>query len=690
MGNIMKHTEEKQAASHEEHTSAAGKLNDPVDVAGQDGLTLGYEQRMRSLATTFRNILLVVFLIFICASVQMFILWRVCNTGMKTAASLEHQGLPTLNGLAALQEDLAIYRLNAYEYLFAQERDKADKVKAVQNTAARTHAKLESIKRLLPAGAGWHLALNLQNAFAELDNKFHQVQSLEDSDFAAAMKVMDRDIPRLTEQVTADANAFSDYGYHFSGEQANATFDSFGWIKKNAILFGAANIAVAFGAVMFVLLAARRCRIQLSQTMARLDERTRELACERDLLEALLDNSPDPIYFKNAQSQFLKGGKINAERFGLKSADELKGKTDFDFYSEGHARVAFEDEQTIMRTGCAVIGKVEKEVLKDGRTAWALTSKMPLRDKAGRIIGTFGISKDITAMKEAEAELGGLHQQLLETSRLAGMAEIASNVLHNVGNVLNSVNVSTSLVADSVKKSKVAKFAKVVVMLREHEHDLGTFITTDPKGRQLPAYLAQLSEHLLAEQKAATQELDLLCGHIEHINDIVAMQQTYAKVSGVKEIINLNELVEDSLRMNEGALLRDNVHIVREFETVRPLNVEKHKVLQILVNLIRNAKHACHDSNRPDKQLTLRITNGGDRVNVSVIDNGIGIPAENLNRIFNHGFTTRKDGHGFGLHSGALAAKELGGSLAGLSDGPEQGATFTLALPCTTNEKSNA
>ncbi|HXB60554.1 MAG TPA: PAS domain-containing sensor histidine kinase, partial [Candidatus Acidoferrales bacterium] len=545
-------------------------------------------------------------------------------------------------------------------------------------------------KTLLPPGGGRQLASYLQNAFGDLNTEFRKIQSLEDSDFAGAMKAMDQNIPPLTGRVTAAANAFSDYCYHFSGGQAKATIDSFGWIKKNAIIFGTANVAVAFGAVMFVLLAARRSRAQLSQTMARLDERTGELAYERDLLKALLDNSPDPIYFKDVKSHFLKGGKVLAGFFGLKSADELKGKTDFDFYTEGHARTAFEDEQEIIRTGQPLIGKVEKEVLKNGRETWVLTSKMPLRNKAGRIIGTFGISKDIAIIKETEAKLEQVHKQLLETSRMAGMAEIASNVLHNVGNVLNSVNVSASLITDGVRQSKAANLAKIVVMLQEHEHDLGTFITSDSKGKLLPAYLAELSEHLLAEQKAATQELDHLCGNIEHIKEIVAMQQTYAKVSGVKEVINVSEVVEASLHINEGALNRHQVEVAREFENVPPINVEKHKILQILVNLIRNAKHACQDSKRLDRRLTVRVINSEDWIKISVIDNGVGIPPENMTRIFNHGFTTRKDGHGFGLHSGALAAKELGGSLTAHSDGPGRGAMFTLELPCTANLSSHA
>jgi two-component system NtrC family sensor kinase len=284
-------------------------------------------------------------------------------------------------------------------------------------------------------------------------------------------------------------------------------------------------------------------------------------------------------------------------------------------------------------------------------------------------------------VEDRTRELEKIHKQLVEASRLGGMAEIATNVLHNVGNVLNSVNVSASLVVDSVKKSKTSSLAKVVGLLREHEQDLGTFISSDPKGKQLPAYLAQLSEYLLADQKATLRELESLRGNIEHIKEIVAMQQNYAMVSGVKEIVDITDLVEDSLRMNCEALSHHKLDLIREFENVPPMNVEKHKILQILVNLVRNAKYACQESDRADKRLTLRVANGDGLVKISVMDNGIGILPENLTRIFSHGFTTRKDGHGFGLHSGALAAKEMGGSLSVRSDGPGKGAVFTLELP---------
>jgi signal transduction histidine kinase len=288
---------------------------------------------------------------------------------------------------------------------------------------------------------------------------------------------------------------------------------------------------------------------------------------------------------------------------------------------------------------------------------------------------------DITERKQAEVELKETHEQLLVLSRQAGMAEIATNVLHNVGNVLNSVNVASSCLADSLRKSKAGNLTKVVTMLLEHEGDLGTFLTSDPKGKQLPGYLTQLAGHLVGEQTIALKELAHLQKNIEHIKHIVTLQQSFANVSGILESVQINDLVEDALRMTAGSLAQPQVEIIREFADVQPINVEKHKVLQILVNLVRNARHACDDSGRADRRLTLRVAADAGCIRISVSDNGVGIPLENLTRIFNHGFTTRKDGHGFGLHSGALAAKELGGALSVHSVGAGRGATFTLELP---------
>jgi PAS domain S-box-containing protein len=423
--------------------------------------------------------------------------------------------------------------------------------------------------------------------------------------------------------------------------------------------------------------ALRQSRDELEQRIA---ERTAQLSQERLLLRTLIDNLPDGVYAKDTAGRKTLANAADLKTLRCKTETEAIGKNDFDLFPKDIAEKFWADDQKVI-SGQSVINREEYFLDEEGRKRWLLTSKLPLRDQDGKIVGLIGIGRDITAIKEAEAKLEQVHKQLLETSRRAGMAEIATSVLHNVGNVLNSVNVASSCVADSLRNSKAASLSKVVALLREHEADLGHFITNDPKGKQLPGYLAQLAGHLAGEQADALDKLDRLQKNIEHIRDIVAMQQNYAKTSGVLESLPIVDLVEDAVRMNVGSMERHNIKMLREYSETPPVLVDKHKVLQILVNLISNAKHACKDSEKPDKQIIMRVVNEKERIRISVIDNGVGIPAENMTRIFNYGFTTRKDGHGFGLHNGALAAKEMGGSLAAFSEGPGWGATFTLELP---------
>ena len=314
------------------------------------------------------------------------------------------------------------------------------------------------------------------------------------------------------------------------------------------------------------------------------------------------------------------------------------------------------------------------------------------RDKLEKRVAerTQELQQEVTEHTQAQAELERVHRQLVDSSRQAGMAEIATNVLHNVGNVLNSVNVSAILASELAQKSKADGLGRVVELMREHAHDLGEFIASDPRGKHLPVHLGHLADHLKTEQAAIVKELDSLRSNIEHIKDIVAMQQSYAKVAGVHEIISVVDLLEDSLRMNTGALARHGVELVRDFEGQPLVNMDKHKVLQILVNLVRNAKYACSESGLPDRRVTLSVRSANGRARIVVADNGVGIPPENLTRIFNHGFTTRVDGHGFGLHSGALAARELGGTLSVHSDGVGRGASFSLELPLYSAETAHA
>ena len=400
------------------------------------------------------------------------------------------------------------------------------------------------------------------------------------------------------------------------------------------------------------------------------------------------DSSEDGMRLTNRDGVILRVNEAYC-RMVQKPRSELEGQPLTVVHKAANADFVLSSYQKRVDTK-TLERRLETQVtLWNGKEVWFELSNS-LLEVPGQAPLALCIFREVTQRKQAAEELERLHRQLLDVSRQAGMAEVATSVLHNVGNVLNSVNVSSSLISDKVRHSKVTNLVKAAALLRTHASDLAAFFAQDAKGRQLPDYLFSLAEHLAAEQGQILQELKSLAGNIDHIKEIVAMQQSYAKVLGVLESLPVADLVEDALRLNSGAIERHHVNVLREYSEVPPILVDKHKVLQILVNLIRNAKYALDDRGHSDKRLILRIgLNGNNVVKIAVTDNGIGIPAEHLTRIFEHGFTTRKEGHGFGLHNGALAAKDLGGSLTAHSDGPGTGATFTLELPLRPKEKGH-
>ena len=401
------------------------------------------------------------------------------------------------------------------------------------------------------------------------------------------------------------------------------------------------------------------------------------------------DQAPLGIVYADRGGKFLRFNAAFCAMLGF-SSDELAGANIGDFTcAEDAARVAA--GLLSLWNGDVQFVDLEKRYLrKDGSMLWVRTTTALVREDGAPPEYSVEFLRDISARKDTDQELERVHKQLMTASRQAGMAEVATNVLHNVGNILNSVNISASLVIERVKQSKGPGVSRLAALLQEKGAAAAEFLAHDERGKRIPEYLTSLGEQLASDQKMTLEELASLRDNLEHIKDTVAMQQSYAKLCGVTETVAVADLVEDSLRLNAGAFVRHGVTLHREFSEVPPITVDKHKVLQILVNLVRNAKYACDESGRADKLLTLRIESAPAGVRICVIDNGVGIPPENIPRLFTHGFTTRASGHGFGLHSGALAAQELGGTLRVMSDGPGRGATFILELPCTPAETARA
>ena len=290
---------------------------------------------------------------------------------------------------------------------------------------------------------------------------------------------------------------------------------------------------------------------------------------------------------------------------------------------------------------------------------------------------------ELKARVRAALRMGKIQRQLRDQSRQAGMAEIAVNVLHNVGNVLNSVTVSADQVRRQVRASRAPGLGKALALINAHAADLGDFLSHDARGKLLPDYLNQLAEALAAEQASIIDELGQLTRSVDHIREIVTSQQTHAAGAKVVEMLRLPDLIDDAVRMSGTASGAPPLSIVREFAELPLLPLDRHRLLQILVNLIANARQAMDGSGERAPRLILRVAlaDGGDRLRIDLVDNGEGIAADRLARIFSHGYTTRPDGHGFGLHSCALAAMEMGGTLTAHSAGPGLGATFRLDLP---------
>jgi PAS domain S-box-containing protein len=302
------------------------------------------------------------------------------------------------------------------------------------------------------------------------------------------------------------------------------------------------------------------------------------------------------------------------------------------------------------------------------------------------------IVRDISERKRAEAERKEMDVRLLQASRQAGMVEVATSVLHNVGNVLNSVNVSATVLAEGLRGSKVEGLARASALMKTHAADLGSFVTADPAGKLLPAYLTELARVLEAERAAAMKELSSLLSNIEHIKAVVTQQQTYARVAAdVVEDVALAGLCDDALRILGADLAAYGIEIVRTYAPLPVVRADRNKLLQIVVNLVSNAKHALAANDAMAPRLLIETARDeGEMQRIRIVDNGIGIAPENLLKIFNYGFTTKKGGHGFGLHSSALAAGQMGGGLSAESAGTGRGAVFVLRIPSRPHEESRA
>ncbi|MGB8169184.1 MAG: ATP-binding protein [Chthoniobacteraceae bacterium] len=459
-------------------------------------------------------------------------------------------------------------------------------------------------------------------------------------------------------------------------------FDATTWL---AAMTRARQTAIAYIGLLLLVIAGAGTvvahQITTRELQVQLQDQT-DVSIEKQQLETLV-NSIDGIVWESDAATFrFTFVSRQSERLLGYPPEEWMAKEDFWKSKLHHDDLDAASHRAKMVAAKAPYSYDYRMIAADGRTIWIRENAAVLLGPTGDPLLVRGVLYDITAQKRAAEELEQANAALVDSSRFAGMAEVATGVLHNVGNVLNSVNVSGNVISERLRRSKVIELGKVAGLLTLQAADFAGFVARDPRGPHVPELISCVADALKAEHADLLEEVESITRNIAHIKEIVAMQQGFAKGGGIIEPLTIQTLVDDAIKINSVSFARHHIAVVQAYEEVPKVLVDKHLVLQILVNLLRNAKQAIQEAGTEPRRIVVKIqSKGTDFVKVAVQDTGTGIPQDNLTRIFSHGFTTKKTGHGFGLHSSALAATGMGGSLNAQSDGPGTGATFILELP---------
>ncbi|MEM7558567.1 MAG: ATP-binding protein, partial [Planctomycetota bacterium] len=422
-----------------------------------------------------------------------------------------------------------------------------------------------------------------------------------------------------------------------------------------------------------------------SEQIAKQSQELRESSQHLELLSLVARHTANLVLITNSDREidWVNDGFLRTTGF---ENDEVIG-TDSMQYLSGPQEI-IEDIESAFANGVGF----DVETLhykKTGEPFWVSIEGRPIDHQPSETSRFIIIKKDVTLRVNAEQERQQLSEKLVDASRKAGMAEIAADVLHNVGNVLNSINVSTSCIQNVTRRSVIDKLAMVSELVEAHADDFGDYVANDKKGKYLPQVIVEITSALKQEQQELSKECTCIENHVEHIKEVIAVQQDVSKAAPiVMQELRPAELFQNALSANRGTLEKSRIEVTENYDD-SPVDFisDKHKILQVLINLIGNAKDAVLSNQSSRPKIGLRIYHYG-QLHFEVTDNGVGISSENLTQIFQHGFTTKPTGHGFGLHSCANIATELGGSLTVESDGVGTGATFRLSLPLAPSNTS--
>ena len=417
----------------------------------------------------------------------------------------------------------------------------------------------------------------------------------------------------------------------------------------------------------------------------RVHQRTRDLEISEARIRAIFDNMGEGVITFNDKDEVISTNPSAARIFGF-DKEQLNSFTSENLFVE-HNRLT-QDNNSNSSDNTTTSQATEFQGYRSDGSIFPMDVTVS-RMKLGDEIITVCITRDITRRKESEIKLTEAHDKLIDAAHQSGMAEMAVGVLHNIGNILNSVSLSAEEISRINKSSKLPGLIKANNIVKDNLENIGDFVSNNEKGKLLPQYYLKVGQALSEEKENIEKEIDLMFTKTEMMKDVISTQQEYARTKSFIETTNIEPIIEDSIKVQESVISKLGINIIRNYDFTPPCDVHKSKLLQVLTNLIKNASEAMRENDRLNKTKDITIDIGALNdayVFIKITDTGIGIDKKNLDNIFTHGFTTKSDGHGFGLHTSANAMTEMHGSLKVKSDGLERGASFTLLLPINKNE----
>jgi len=464
------------------------------------------------------------------------------------------------------------------------------------------------------------------------------------------------------------------------------------WFKTLSVLF-ILGWLVAFYRIRLKSITKQKAQLEM-QVKERTDEivlqkeelsrNVQELALLKDsleeekyLLDSLMDYMPDSIYFKDKESKLTRMSKYMAARFGG-SVDDLIGKSDFDFQDELHATEAYNDEQNIQKTRTPRIDYIEKEVRKDGSELWVTTTKLPLINARGEVVGTFGMSRDITGVKMLEQER---HLAEIDKAVAQGKFEIASDVMHDIGNAVVGFGSYLTRIRRLQDQDKPENLQNLAGFFEDKKMAMAATIG-EVKASAVIKMLYGIAQTQRKNQEEINKSITEQLNIIAHIQEILNIQRQYTtgQESQERKPVNLRNIINDSLAMLFATFDKLAIAVSLNISIEKPIiRGDRTKLMQLMLNVLKNSIEAI-DKDAADKNIFVSACAHANRLIIQVKDSGNGFDSATANQLFERGFSTKFSGSGLGLYNCKSIVESHEGTIDVTSEGQGKGTLTTISF----------